>query len=83
MTKYLCLFITYIGIIFLTAIIYIYYRCRIQKNQIKFSEGMASSFELSQAQTQLYSAQQQYIQGMFNLINTYVILDTLVNPIQN
>jgi outer membrane protein len=44
---------------------------------------MASSFELSQAQTQLYSAQQQYIQGMFNLINTYVILDTLVNPIEN
>ena len=54
-----------------------------QKNQIKFSEGMASSFELSQAQTQLYSAQQQYIQGMLNLINTYVILDTLVTPIEN
>ena len=38
---------------------------------------------LSQAQTQLYSAQKQYIQGMLNLINTYVILDTLVNPIEN
>jgi outer membrane protein TolC len=53
------------------------------KNQIKFSEGIASSFELSQAQSQLYSAQQQYIQGMFNLINKYVILDTLINPIKN
>lgn len=54
-----------------------------QKNQVKFSEGMASSFELSQAQTQLYSAQQQYIQGMFNLMNKYVVLDALVNPVVN
>ena len=54
-----------------------------QKNQIKFSEGIASSFELSQAQTQLYSAQQQYIQGMFNLISKYVVLDALVNPVVN
>ena len=53
------------------------------KNQVKFSEGIASSFELTQAQTQLYSAQQQYIQAMFTLVNKYVLLDTLLNPIEN
>src|SRR5690606_11849788 len=34
------------------------------KNQIKFTEGLSSSFELRQAQTQLYTAQQQYFQAM-------------------
>ncbi|KAG1652316.1 Cobalt-zinc-cadmium resistance protein CzcB [Nymphon striatum] len=32
------------------------------KNQIKYNEGLASSFELRQAQTQLYDAQQNYLQ---------------------
>ena len=56
---------------------------RIEQKSNKILRRNGVSFELSQAQTQLYSAQQQYIQGMFNLINTYVILDTLVNPIEN
>ena len=34
------------------------------KNQIKFFEGIASSFELRQAQTQLYSTQQEYLQAL-------------------
>jgi outer membrane protein TolC len=34
-----------------------------EKNQIKFFEGLASSFELSQAQTQLYTAQKQYMEA--------------------
>ena len=39
------------------------------KNQIKYSEGLASSFELRQAQTQLYSVQQKYLQSMVDVIN--------------
>lgn len=53
-----------------------------QKNQIKFFEGLASSFELSQAQTQLYTAQQQYIQAMHYVLNKHIALDVLLNPNQ-
>lgn len=53
-----------------------------QKNQIKFFEGLASSFELSQAQTQLYTAQQQYIQAMLYVLNKHIALDVLLNPNQ-
>lgn len=51
-----------------------------EKNQIKFIEGLATSFELSQAQTQLYSAQQQYIQAMLSVLNKHIALDVLKNP---
>lgn len=51
-----------------------------EKNQIKFFEGLATSFELSQAQTQLYSAQQQYIQAMLSVLNKHTELDVLKNP---
>lgn len=40
------------------------------KNQIKFKEGVAGSFDLRQAQLQLYSAQQEYLQAMVDLINS-------------
>lgn len=50
------------------------------KNQIKFFEGLATSFELSQAQTQLYNAQQQYIQAMLEVLNKHIALDVLLNP---
>lgn len=53
-----------------------------QKNKIKFFEGLASSFELSQAQTQLYTAQQQYIQAMLYVLNKHIALDVLLNPNQ-
>ncbi|MDC3274749.1 TolC family protein [Flavobacteriaceae bacterium] len=53
-----------------------------RKNQIKFFEGLASSFELSQAQTQLYTAQQQYIQAMLYVLNKHIALDVLLNPNQ-
>ncbi len=49
------------------------------KNQIKFSEGIASSFELRQAQTQLYSAQQNNLQAMLNVIITKAELETVLN----
>jgi outer membrane protein TolC len=52
------------------------------KNQIKFSEGLATSFELRQAQTQLYSAQQQYFQSMLNVINAKSNLETVLNTPQ-
>lgn len=50
-----------------------------QKNQVKFFEGLASSFELSEAQRQLYSAQQQYLQSMLEVINTKVALENLLD----
>ena len=49
------------------------------KNQVKFTEGLSSSFELRQAQTQLYSAQQQYFQSMLNVINAKVDMETILN----
>ena len=50
-----------------------------QKNQIKYKEGMASSFELRQAQTQLYTAQQEYLQSMVNVINAKTELEVITN----
>lgn len=52
------------------------------KNQIKFSEGLATSFDLRQAQTQLYSAQQQYFQSMLSVINAKSNLETVLNTPQ-
>ncbi len=49
------------------------------KNQIKYAEGLASSFELRQAQTQLYSAQQEYLQAMVDVINKKTDLETILN----
>ena len=49
------------------------------KNQIKFTEGLSTSFDLRQAQTQLYSAQQQYFQSMLNIINEKANLETVLN----
>lgn len=49
------------------------------KNQIKYSEGLASSFELRQAQTQLYDAQQNYLQSMVEVINKKAELETILN----
>ncbi|MBT8235260.1 MAG: TolC family protein [Bacteroidia bacterium] len=50
-----------------------------QKNQIKYQEGLASSFELRQAQTQLYSAQQEYLQSMVDVINRKTALENILN----
>lgn len=54
------------------------------KNQTKFFEGIGSSFELRQAQTQLYTAQQELLQAMLDVINTKATLETVTNtPINN
>lgn len=52
-----------------------------QKNQTKFFEGIGSSFELRQAQTQLYTAQQELLQAMLDVINTKATLETALNTI--
>lgn len=49
------------------------------KNQTKFFEGIGSSFELRQAQTQLYSAQQEFLQAMLDVINSKAALETVLN----
>lgn len=49
------------------------------KNQIKFKEGLASSFDLTKAQEQLYSAQQAYLQTMLDVINKRATLEKLLN----
>ncbi|MEL0455594.1 TolC family protein [Flavobacteriaceae bacterium SZ-1-7] len=51
------------------------------KNQTKFFEGIGSSFELRQAQTQLYSAQQEFLQAMLDVINKKAALETVLNTI--
>lgn len=49
------------------------------KNEIKYTEGIASSFELRQAQTQLYAAQQEYLQAMVGVINAKSQLENILN----
>lgn len=53
------------------------------KNQIKFFEGISSSFDLRQAQTQLYTAQQNYLQAMLDVITKKAELETLLNTPNN
>lgn len=50
-----------------------------RKNQIKYAEGLATSFELRQAQTQLYTTQQEYLQSMVDVINKKTELETILN----
>ncbi|SHG75939.1 TolC family protein [Flagellimonas flava] len=49
------------------------------KNQVKYTEGLATSFELRQAQTQLYSTQQEYLQSMVDVINKKTELENILN----
>jgi outer membrane protein TolC len=51
-----------------------------EKNEIKYSEGIASSFDLRQAQRQLYSAQSEYLQAMIDVINKKTELENILNP---
>ncbi|WP_298221937.1 TolC family protein [Flavobacterium sp.] len=50
-----------------------------KKQQIKFTEGLSSSFDFSEAQRQLYTAQQNYLQSMVNIINKKAALEKLIN----
>lgn len=53
------------------------------KNQTKFFEGIGSSFDLRQAQTQLYNAQSELLQAMLSVINKKTELETVLNNINN
>jgi outer membrane protein TolC len=53
---------------------------RIEKKQrIKFFEGLSSSFDLLQAQNQLYNQQQNYIQSMLDVIARKATLENALN----
>ncbi|TXD52828.1 MULTISPECIES: TolC family protein [unclassified Polaribacter] len=53
---------------------------RIEKKQrIKFFEGISSSFDLLQAQNQLYAQQQNYIQAMLDVISNKASLENALN----
>ena len=53
------------------------------KQQIKFKEGISSSFEFTEAQRQLYAAQQDYLQSMLNILIKRIDLEALINPPHN
>lgn len=50
-----------------------------KKNKTKFFEGLASSFEFRQAQMQLYSFQQGYIQSMRDVVHKKTALNIIIN----
>ncbi|RPD95815.1 TolC family protein [Aureibaculum marinum] len=50
-----------------------------KKNQTKYFEGIGSSFELRQAQTQLYTAQQELLKSMLDVITKKAELETILN----
>jgi len=49
-----------------------------KKQQIKFKEGLSSSFDFTEAQRQLYSSQQSYLQTMVDIINKKAALEKLI-----
>jgi outer membrane protein len=50
-----------------------------KKQQIKFNEGITTSFDLLQAQNQLYTQQQSYVQAMLNIIAKKATLENALN----
>jgi len=50
-----------------------------RKNQIKFKEGVGTSFELRQAQLQLYTAQNELLQSMLDIINSKAEIEKIIN----
>ena len=50
-----------------------------QKNKVKYLDGISSSFELREAQQQLYTVQNQYLQSMKAVIDAKTKLETLTN----
>jgi outer membrane protein TolC len=50
-----------------------------RKQHVKFFEGVSTSFDLSQAQNQLYTQQQNYIQSMLDVIAKKAALENALN----
>lgn len=48
-----------------------------RKQQIKFKEGLSTSFEFSEAQRQLYSEQQNHLQAMLNIVKAKAALEKI------
>lgn len=49
-----------------------------KKQQTKFAEGLSTSFEFTEAQRQLYTAQQSYLQSMVDVINKRASLEKII-----
>lgn len=49
-----------------------------KKQQVKFTEGLSTSFEFTDAQRQLYSAQQSYLQSMVDVISRKAALEKAI-----
>ena len=49
------------------------------KSQVKFKEGLATSFDLRQAQSQLFNTQQQHLSAMVEIINAKAEMETVLN----
>ncbi len=49
-----------------------------KKQQIKFKEGLSSSFDFTEAQRQLYTSQQNYLQTMVDVINKKAALEKVI-----
>lgn len=54
-----------------------------RKMQIKYKEGMATSTELQQVETQLYDAQSKYYQAAIGLVQARTTYDTALGSIGN
>jgi outer membrane protein TolC len=50
-----------------------------EKEQIKYFEGLSTSFNLTNAQNQLYRTQQNYIQSILEIIESKVELENALN----
>ena len=50
-----------------------------EKEQIKFFEGLSTSFNLTNAQNQLYRTQQNYIESILGIIESKVELENALN----
>lgn len=48
------------------------------KQSIKFKEGLSTSFEFTEAQRQLYAAQQSFLQSMVEVVNKRAALEKIV-----
>ncbi len=49
------------------------------KQQIKFKEGLSSSFDFTDAQRQLYTSQQNFLQTMVDVINKKATLEKIIS----
>lgn len=51
------------------------------KETVKFKEGISSSFDLTNAQNQLYNAQQNFLQSIYEVITSKTALETALNKL--